>query len=521
LLYGSDALGGVLYFVGERYAQANSVEGTVNSEFSGNSLGFKNNGTFKLSKNRFHWNLFGGYVTHADYADGNGYFVPNSRFNTSNLKTGLGYTGEKYNTSLKYSYLNEKYGLTETDESEGEAYQNGRTPALPFQDLNTHIISSENTYFFENDSKLKIDAGYVFNNRKEFEDADEAALNMNLHTVSYNAGWYSPMWNERWTLTAGSQGMAQINVDRGEEILIPDAQTTDFGLFAVSNFHYSQKAYWQAGIRFDTRHISSESFENQYHSFNFSTGIYQPVMENLSFRINLSSGFRAPNMYELLTDGIHHGTNRYETGNRDLKTENSYQIDASLNYKSLHFELFANPYFNYILNYIGLNPSNEMIDNLPVFNYIQQDACLYGGEAGFHFHPHPLDWLHIEGAYSNTFGQNKQHNPLALTPSQKLNMMISASLKLKKAVEKISIYVQNKYSFAQNRVAAAETATPAYNLLNAGFSIETKYLIANLAINNVLNKVYYDHLSRYKIDGIYNAGRNFNVKITIPFSANL
>ncbi|MCL1868757.1 MAG: TonB-dependent receptor [Paludibacter sp.] len=528
LLYGSDALGGVLYFVDERYAKNNSIEAAVNSEFTGNTLGFRNNSAFKLSKNRLHWNLFGGYTTHKDYKDGNNNFVPNSRFNTGNLKTTFGYTGNKFTTALKYSFLNEKFGLTEAEEEEleeEEIYKNGRKPLLPYQNLTTHLVSSENTFFFNNGAKLKVDLGYVFNNRKEFEEDREAALNMNLHTFSYNAKWYSQRWNEHLAITAGSQAMAQSNTNHGEEILIPDANTYDVGVFAMTDFYYSQKAYWQAGLRFDTRYITSEAFDKQYYSFNFSTGIYQPIVEGLSFRLNLSSGFRAPNMFELLSDGVHEGTNRYEIGNPDLKTENSYQIDASLNYSIKHIEFFINPYFNYIRNYICLQPADNAINNIPVFNYTQNDAFLYGGEAGFHLHPHPLDWMHIESSYSGTFGQNVNHNYLALMPSQKINAKIEANFSLKKAVKKFSIYLQNQYSFTQNKVAENETKTPDYNLLNAGFAFEfgIKYqkILLNLAANNLLNETYYDHLSRYKVDGIYNMGRSFNVKISIPMEFKL
>ncbi|MCL1934122.1 MAG: TonB-dependent receptor [Candidatus Azobacteroides sp.] len=532
LLYGSDALGGVLYFVDERYAKNNNIEAAINSEFDGNSLGFRNNGAFKLSKNHLQLNLFGGYTTHSDYKDGNNDFVSNSRFNTGNLKTALGYTGNKFITSLKYSFLNEKYGLTETDENEtDETYKNGRKPLMPYQNLTTHIFSTENTFFFDNDSKLKIDAGYVFNNRKEFEQEGEedsqepkayedAALNMNLHTFSYNAKWYSPRWNERWALTAGSQGMAQSNSNHGEEILIPDADTYDFGLFAMSDFYYAQKAYWQLGLRFDTRYINGGAFDKQYYSFNFSTGIYQPVVKNLSFRLNLSSGFRAPNMYELLSNGIHDGADRYEIGNPGLKIENSYQTDASLNYNAMHFEFFINPYFNYIRNYIYLKPTADRINNIPVFDYTQQDAFLYGGEAGFHLHPHPLDWLHIEGSYSSTFGQDTRHNYLALMPSQKINAMVSVSFSFKRTVKKFSVYSQNKYSFAQNRVADNETPTPDYNLLNAGILLEfgekSQPVQLNISVNNLLNETYYDHLSRYKVYGIYDMGRCINVKVNVP-----
>ena len=539
LLYGCDALGGVLFFVDERYAKYNSLEAALNSEFNSNSLGFRNNGAFKVSKNRLHWNLFGGYATHADYNDGNNEFVTNSRFNTGNLKTTLGYTGDKFTSSLKYSFLNEKYGLVEAGEhgeeehGEEESYQNGRKPLMPYQDLITHLMSSENTFFFDNASKLKIDAGYVFNKRKEFENEhedepaehEEAALHMNLHTVSYNARWYSPRWNERWTLTAGSQGMAQNNFNHGEEILIPDANTFDFGVFTMTDFHYAKKAYWQLGLRFDTRCITSEELNKQYNSFNFSTGIFQPVVKNLSLRLNVSSGFRAPNMYELLSDGIHHGTNRYEIGNPNLKTENSYQIDASSNYNTEHIDFVINPYFDYIRNYIYLQPTDGRIDNIPVFDYMQRNAFLYGGEAGFHFHPHPLDWLHVEGSYGSTFGQDTEHNHLALMPSQKINAMVSANFSFKKALRQFSVYLQNQYSFAQHKVAANELPTPGYNLLNTGvlfeFDIQSQPLQLNISANNLLNETYYDHLSRNKINGIYNMGRGFSVKLVMLLAGKL
>ena len=526
LLYGSDALGGVLYFVEERYAKNNSMEAAINSEFNSNSSGFGNNGAFKLSKNRWHWNLFGGYTTHTDYRDGNKHFVPNSRFNTGNLKTVLGYTGNKFITSLKYSFLDEKYGLTDVEKQGEEEIKNGRKPLLPYQNLTTHIFNSENTYFFDDGSKLKIDAGYIFNNRQELEDEYKAAsLNMNLGTFSYNAKWNSSRWHERWELTAGSQGMAQNNSNHGEEILVPDTKTYDFGVFAMTDFYYSQKAYWQFGLRFDTRYITSKAFDKQYYSCNFSTGIYQPVVENLSFRLNLSSGFRAPNMYELLSNGVHEGTNRYEIGHPGLKTENSYQIDASLNYSVKHIEFFVNPYSNYIRNYIYLQPSAEKTDNIPVYNYVQNDAFLYGGEAGFHLHPHPLDWLHIETSYSSTFGQDTQHNYLALMPAQKINAMISANFSFRKAVKKFSTFLQNQYSFAQNQVADNETSTPDYNLLNAGFmfefGIKSQSIQLNFSANNLLNETYYDHLSRYKAEGIYNMGRSFNVKLIMSLSSKL
>ncbi|MDR2805391.1 MAG: TonB-dependent receptor [Dysgonamonadaceae bacterium] len=542
LLYGSDALGGVLFFADERYAANNNIEAAINSEFHSNSTGFRNNAAFKLSKDKFHLNLFGGYTTHTDYFDGYNQRTPNSRFNTNDFKTTLAYTGNTFVTSLKYNRLNEKYGLTEVEEDHEEMILNGRTPQLPYQNLNTHLLAWENTVFFANHSKLKFDVGYIFNQRQEFEDehhhdegepdededpgesGEEAALDMNLSTLSYSAKWYSPRWN-RWELIAGSQGLFQTNKNHGEEQLIPDASTLDVGAFAMTNFYYGEKAYWQSGIRFDNRNIqtSDNILNNNYFAFNFSTGIFQPLTENFSLRVNLSSGFRSPNMFELLSDGIHHGANRYEIGNAELKTENSYQADATLNYKTLHFEAFISPYFNYIRHFIYLQPAAESIDETPVYNYSQTDAFLYGGETGIHLHPHPWDWLHIECSYANTLGRDIDKNYLPLMPSQKLKANVSAVFTPEKVLKKYSFYLQNLYSFAQNLVAREETATPSYNVLNGGVLLEFQFgkqrLLLNLSANNLLNERYFDHLSRYKTEGIYNQGRNFVAKISLPVSA--
>jgi iron complex outermembrane receptor protein len=350
---------------------------------------------------------------------------------------------------------------------------------------------------------------------------------MDLGTWSYTAKWYSPKWNERWKIIAGSQGMFQTNTNHGEERLIPDASTMDMGLFAMADYYYSEKSYWQMGLRVDGRHIkgtADNDFSKSYTAFNFSTGIYQQLTERLSARANLSSGYRSPNMFELLSDGIHEGTNRYEIGNAQLKTENSYQVDVSMKHTGEHLELFVNPYFNYIRHYIYLQPAGEIREDAPVYLYAQDDAYLYGGEAGFHFHPHPWDWLHFESSYANTFGRDVKHNDLPLMPSQKLNATIRASFSGKKMIPNFSVWLQEQYSFAQNRVAAYEEPTPAYHLLNAGLSFDlkagTQKILLNATVNNLLNEVYYDHLSRYKQNGIYEMGRNFNLQVRVPFQCN-
>jgi iron complex outermembrane receptor protein len=331
--------------------------------------------------------------------------------------------------------------------------------------------------------------------------------------------------------------MYQINRNKGEEILVPDATTTDAGLYATTDYHYTKDSYWQAGIRLDSRFINGDthgevddekyipSFSKRYIAFIFSTGIYQRLAEHFSLRTSLSSGYRAPNMFELLSNGVHEGTNRFEIGDQELRTENSYQVDLSLDYRTDHVDFFVNPYFNYIRDYIFLKPSGEIRENLPVYYYRQANVYLFGGETGFHFHPHPLDWLHLQASYSNTYGQDTYNQDLPLMPSSKINSTASANFSGEKAIRKFSIFLQYQYSFKQNHIAEYETPTDAYSVTNAGIYVEFKInryrLLANAAVNNLFNKCYYDHLSRYKTEEIYNMGRNIVFKLTIPVDVAL
>ena len=205
----------------------------------------------------------------------------------------------------------------------------------------------------------------------------------------------------------GLQGMYQENLNFGEEILIPDAITNDIGMLVTSTLSINEQSSLQGGIRYDHRNLSSSSFEKEdpsfpsqeilidgidrsFSNFTFSLGYKTLFFDKITTRINMASGFRAPNLAELTSFGVHHGSNRFEIGNPDLESEQNFQIDLSLEYGNRHFEMFANGFYNKLNNYIFASPTGEVIEDNQVFEYVQNDANLYGGEFGIHFHPHPL-----------------------------------------------------------------------------------------------------------------------------------
>ena len=518
LLYGSDALGGVLYFNPEKFANSNSYKVNFSQKLFANTLGSNSSLGLKTSTDNWKFLARGTLNTHSDYTTADGERVTNTRYQEKDFKTGLGYSDASFSTVLRYNYNELNLGIPE----EGIAEQSkSKSVLFPKQAVSNHLISLNSSIFF-NTSKMDLDFGFISNDRSEFEDSDVAVLKMKLNTFNYNAKYYLPSSTKRQTIV-GVQGMHQTNVNSGEEYLIPDAVTKDFGIFGTTNYEWSSNVI-QAGLRFDNRTISTEmhnsflAINKSYTSCNASLGYKTSLADNFILRFNLASGFRAPNLAELTSNGIHEGANRYEVGNANLNTEQNFQTDLNLEYKTNHVEFFVNGFYNHIANYIYLSPTGTTFYNsaaanfIQVYNYSQSDANLYGGEIGLHFHPHPLDWLHFETSYETVTGKKQSGEYLPLIPANNWNNTLRFEWNdcnwLKEGFATISL----SSTLNQNKVSGFETRTGGYSLLNFGIGGALHFgktkVEVNLNANNITDKKYMAHLSRLKTDGILNMGRN-------------
>ncbi len=537
LLYGSDALGGVLYFNPERFALENETDINLNQKFFSNTLGSNTSFGVKTSTKVFKFLFRGTYNTHIDYKIPNGNRVTNTRFDEKDFKIGMGYSSDKYVSELRYNFINSVIGIPE-----GIGIQStDRSPIIPYQDISSQILSLHNHLFFE-DSKLDFNFGYVYNNRMEFEehdhheeqdhreelkyeDEEHVALHMKLNTFTYDVKYNFPKY-KTFESILGIQGLNQDNKNYGEEILIPDAKINDLGIFASGLFTWRENNSFQVGLRFDFRNIKTEEhiinhedevhifedIDKSYNNFTGSVGYKIQLAKPLAFRINLASGFRAPNLAELTSFGVHHGTNRFEIGNPDLKSEQNIQIDLSLEYQSEHLEFYANGFYNNILDYIFISPTGEFEDGHEIFRYVQHTAVLYGGELGLHFHPHPIHWLHFESNFESVTGKQKNGEYLPLIPTNKLSNTLRGEFRGNDKVNEMFISLQYQNYFKKTNVNTFENPTDGYNLLNFSLGGNLRFkktdLHINFSLNNLLNKEYISHLSILKVNDIPNIGRN-------------
>ena len=529
LLYGSDAMGGVLYLNPEKFAIPNTTGGDVNLNYFTNTAGVSSNAGFKTSSEKLKFLVRGAYTTHTDYQTGNEERVTNSRFKEYDIKTGMGYQNTNFKTEIRYNFNSSDLGIPE----EIGIQSTDRTPMMPNQTIDNHILSSKSSLVFSK-SSLDLSFGYISNIRKEFEEGEEgAALHMNLNTFNYNLQYHLPKMGILETII-GAQGLHQTNSNFGEELLIPNATINDFGFFGTSHVHLNENNDVQIGLRFDHRGINTEQsgilgeqdyiapINKDFNSINAALGYKVNFLNSFIARLNLATGFRAPNLAELTSNGVHEGTNRYEIGNENLKNEQNLQTDLAIEYKNQHFEVFVNGFYNSINNYVFIAPNGDEIDGNQVFVYDQQDANLYGAEAGIHIHPHPLDWLHLESTFQSVRGKLKNNDNLPLIPANSITNTFRAEFSNKDS------WVKNSYSFItlnsvfnQDRISTFEDATDGYTLLSIGLggtvSLFKTPLNVRITGNNLLNKEYFSHLSRLKYDGIANIGRNISFGISAPF----
>ena len=520
VLYGSDAMGGVLYIEPERYSNDFSVDymGLYNSNYNGitNNLGIKG------SSGKF------SYLARANMVDNQSFSTPdgeveNTWFKENDIQAGLKYETEKFSSDLRLSMNFSELGLPHMEEGHDDHYEEGHEDH--YQELSHTTLTWVNTFDLGNDHELNVTLGRQLNDRKEFgghDDHDEeghegheegeAELDMELSTNTLDVSLVMPQ-SENLNLTIGANFLSQENKNFGHEELIPDAEKKDFGLYALGQITMENGAAL-IGVRYDNRSISSDMGSADFSNFNGSVGIKRDF-ENSSLRFNIGSGYRAPNLIELFADGVHHGTFRYEKGNVNLVAEKSFQTDISFDINNEDSSVSFNLFYNDISDYIYVSPSRDRMDGFAVYNYMQQDSELYGGEISFDKKT-GFDWLSYNTLLEYVFAESADGEALPFIAPLTFNQVFNIDFSSNYSFE-IDFLAKAK----QGRVAMFEEETDGYSILNLSGNWMTSFLENDLnifwSVNNVFDTEYYDHLSRFKTAGIEEMGRNISVGLKYKF----
>ena len=587
LAYGSDAVAGVISLMSAPTLPEGQIKGNLLSNFQTNNGLFANSINFAGNKNGLIWDFRASDKRAHAYQDKFDGPVYNSGFSEQAINLLAGINRSWGFSHLHFSIYKLKPGIVEgtrdsitgqfikpspadgsmiqTNSSDFRSY----TAEVPYQ-LVDHYKAVLDNSFYLGQGNLKVNLGYQQNRRKEFadiSDPDQYQLYFLLNTVNYNFRYALPEKNN-FNLSTGLNGMWQQSENRGLEFLVPAYQLFDAGVFAIAKKSLG-KINLSGGLRADRRWQTGNSlylnnddvpvsagtpgaterfagFSQTFNGFSGSFGISYQITKSFYTNVNIARGYRAPNIGELGSNGVHEGTLRYETGNSALKPENSLQFDftAGMNIKHVAAELnlFNNTIDNYIYSRkeFDNNGNPLFIDGYPAFLFTSGKANLQGGEFTLDFHPHPIDWIHFENSFSYVQATLKDQpdssHYLPFIPPFHWNSELRFDFE-KKTGHFQNMYLKSGFDWyaSQNHVYSAygtETATAGYFLINLGAGTDfisagkTRFSLY-LIVNNLTNVAYQSHLSRLKYaesnlatgrTGIYNMGRNISIKLLIPIS---
>lgn len=577
LLYGSDAIGGVVNIKAPSIPKKNSFSGDVNllAESNNDLLGI----SAGIESRKDKW-YYRGRLTYRDYGD---YKVPTDRINydsyiftlhknhlrntagkEANAAFSFGYVSDKIQSETFISNVNSKNGFfanahgLEVRTSTIDYDKSSRDIDYPFHTVN-HFKLTNTTSIHLGDHKLSFDTGFQNNYREEHsepvphgympkpENSKERAFNKN--TLSINATDTFKLFSNH-EIVAGINAEYQNNSIGGWGFLIPAYNRFTIGAFVYDKYAINQNLHLHTGLRYDFGSYNTKSHIDWYPSLvedefgnttseylqraqdkklnygNFSSSLgLSYINKNTTYKVNIGKSFRMPLANELASDGVNYHMYRFEKGNLSLKPEESYQIDLDIDHSTSRFNIGISPFVNFFDNFIYLNPTPRYFETLQVYEYTQNKVFRIGGEirAGVKLTDNLSLDASAEYVHSRQTSGPKKHFTLPFSPP--LSGLFTASYKLKDLafIQKPTVVASYKIAAKQDEIVPPESITNGYQLLNMSFFSQmnlfknNKPLDFRLKVNNIFNTKYFNHTSFYRLISVPEAGRNISISLTQHF----
>ena len=551
LVYGGGAVGGVVNVLDGKVPTAIPQKGIEGSaELRANTGAGEGAGAFSLTGGA------GNLAVHAegvardagDYRVGKGWApdgeptrkVPGSFNRTDTGSVGLSWVGDRGYLGAAYTRQTAKYGLPghnhsfegchthgnhlhcgAHDEEDGHDHGAEEHGDVPVVDLRSERldIRGELRNPFTGFSALRLRAGVTDYVHDEVEDGAIATTFKNKAYDTRIELQHEPI--------AGFKGVVGLQTSQrkfsaiGEEAYVQPTVTRKTGLFVLEEYRLND---WYGDWRFEAalRHDrqtaealasgSAGGTERSHNGTSASLGAVWKFTPGYQVGTSFTRASRAPSAEELYARGLHMATSTYERGNANLRSETSQNIDLSLKKTSGDTTFGVSVFRNRISNYIYGRTLDE-VDGLQLLQYSQADATFTG----------------IEGQVRQRVTRNLGVTLFGDTVRAKLDgggllpriPATRAGVRLDANWNAWEGQVEWVQVARQNRVAAFETATPGYGMLNLGVSYRGQLSSGTpwqvyLKANNLTDRLAYAHTSFIK-NAAPLMGRNITVGVKVAF----
>ena len=543
LLYGSDALGGVVQTTpADLFADPAPLRGEASA--SGETVSQQTEGTLALGgvTRNVGYEVRGGLLRSGLLRTPDG-LVPNTALDTRTLSGRLGTRiGDRGRLSVEAGAFRQALGLFEAEDG---AALLAEAPdrfaiAMPRQTV-AHDRALVRLDLPLGPERLEVITALQQNRRREFEDegaglgaeadAPGPALDLRLRTLTADARLHHRPLGRVFGVV-GASGMVQENATFGEETLIPAATTVNAAVYAAEQL-VTGPLTLDAGLRLDARTIDVDDNADlgvaaQTRGFTALTGAVGAAVQlrpDLSVSANLGRAFRAPILQELFGDGVHEGTLRYERGDPTLTPETSLALDGVVRYLTPHVYAEASAFVNAIGGYIVPRATGAVDpeSGFDIYQFVQADARLEGAEARLDVHPHALHGLGVHLSGDVTRGTNRETGtPLPFVPPARLQTAVEYRAERLGRARGVEVRLGPTFVAAQRRdEIPEEVPTDAYTVwtasASASFPVGTTTLTPTLAIDNLTDAAYVDPLSRYRPFGVPAPGRSVRLALRATF----
>ncbi len=435
LIYGSDAIGGLILVRPENYAVKDSLFGSTSLSLNTNGRGGNINFELvKTYKNGFYTKVQGSYKTFGDFESPN-YNLSNTGIKSVNASARIGYKSFEKGFDAYYSYVDNTLGILRASHIGNtndlvRAINSGEPQYVadfthnienPKQSIFHHLGKIEAYKRFKELGKLTLQYDFQINRRKEFDlrrggRSNTPVVDLRLFTTSFQPNLKIDAY-ENLELNTGVLLRYQQNdaiSGTGTSPLIPDYDKYDLGIYTIGTYNLNLFSEISAGFRYDfsrieaskryrvtdwdetynydelfpefnsgiiesSRYLTNPEFS--FHNISASLGYLRHMRNDFEFMFNYGLASRMPNPSELFSDGLHHSAARIEIGQLSMKKEVANKFMVSLERSNQNFGLTISPYYKYISNFIQLIPigtTTTVRGAFPVWEYNQTNAQIFG-----------------------------------------------------------------------------------------------------------------------------------------------
>lgn len=514
VLYGSDALGGVVNVIPTPLPTAepgeSSLHGEATASYSTNNR--QPDGALLLEGASGRFGVRGTLSGRtSDDVRTPEYTLWNSGNRAVGGSLAAGARGGWGSLTASLSQRNEKIELPDEDPA-----------ATPFQRIAT-TRSRLDAMLPVGRSRVEVTAGFEQNRRREFETAGSTDVALGLLSRNYTLDahfHHAPLGQLSGTFGLSA---ARLTFEKfGEETLIPDNRVKSLGIFGFEQLHGGR---WDVslGARLDYRHMDVSADTDlavaaqtrSWTSLTGNLGLLYKLAEPVALVVNLGRGFRAPSSFDLFSNGVHEGTLAFERGNPGLNTEKSLNTDVALRLQTHRAALELGGFVNWIQDHIYTVPTGatDSASGLQIYDVTQGNARLAGFEFAGQYHP--TEWLHLQGTADYVRGVNTSTgNPLPAMPPFRATYTARLEPAVTGFLRRPYLSIGGETNAKQTRLDPAEAAffqtafggegyqSASYTLANAGagFALGTGpgAIQVDLLVRNLFDQRYADFLSRLK-----------------------